>query len=56
MLQLTAALDGTKNPVTKFARDNKIECQLIKAGLPQQTQLHLALVMQAFKATSEYNA
>ena len=45
----------TKNPATKFVRNDRIECQLIKAGLTEQPNLYLALAMNAFKTTGEYD-
>ena len=37
----------SENLATKYARDNKIERQLIKAGLPTQDNSHLELAMGA---------
>ena len=56
MTELTRPWEVTENPATKFARDDKIERQLIKAGLATQPNLWLALAMSAFKATGEYDA
>ena len=55
MMELTKPLEITENPATKFARDDKIEHQLAKAGIAVQPSLHLALAMSVFKATGEYS-
>ena len=54
--KLTKPWEVSENPATKFARDDKYERQLMKAGLPDQQALRLSLVQAAFKATGElYN-
>ena len=55
MNQLTTHLDVMENSATKFARYDKIEKQLVKAGLTAQPNLCLALAMSAFKSTGEYD-
>ena len=45
----------TENPVTKFACNDKIECELIKARCPAQALLCLVLVMIEFKVTGKYD-
>jgi hypothetical protein len=53
--KLTEPWDGVENPATKFARDDIIERQLIKAGLPNQQPLRLALILAHIKSTGEYD-
>eukprot|EP00804_Cyclotella_cryptica_P011218 CCRYP_007736-RA/>CCRYP_007736-RA protein AED:0.38 eAED:0.38 QI:0/-1/0/1/-1/1/1/0/375 len=53
--KLTEPWDGIENPATKFARDDIIERQLIKAGLPNQQPLRLALILARVKSTGEYD-
>ena len=48
--------DGTENPATRFARDDKYERQLIKAGLPDQQALRLALAQGFARKSGEYEA
>ena len=52
---LTEPWDGAENPATKFVRDDVLERQLIKAQLPPQQGLRLALIQAAFKATGKYD-
>ena len=56
MTELTKPWEITENPATKFARDDKIERQLIKAGIKAQPNLRLALNMSAFKGIGKYDA
>ena len=56
MMELTKPWEITESPAKKFPRDNKIKCQLVKAGIATQPSLHLALAMSAFKATGKCNA
>ena len=53
--KLTEPWDGVENPATKFARDDIIERQLMKAGLPDQQPLRLALMLARLKSTGEYD-
>ena len=53
--KLTEPWDGVENPATKFARDDIIERQLIKAGLPNQQPLRLALMLARIKSMGEYD-
>eukprot|EP00804_Cyclotella_cryptica_P023556 CCRYP_018914-RA/>CCRYP_018914-RA protein AED:0.41 eAED:0.42 QI:0/0/0/1/0/0/2/0/281 len=53
--KLTEPWDGIENPATKFARDDIIERQLIKAGLHNQQPLRLALILARVKSTGEYD-
>jgi hypothetical protein len=58
--EITAKLmepwDGTENPATRFGRDDKYERQLIKAGLPDQQALRLALAQGFARKSGEYDA
>jgi hypothetical protein len=54
--ELTKPWEVSEHPATRYARDDKYERQLIKAGLPDQQALRLSLVQAAFKATGEYDA
>lgn len=54
--ELTKPWEVSEHPATKFARDDKYERQLIKAGLPDQQALRLSLAQSSFKATGEYDA
>jgi hypothetical protein len=53
--KLTEPWDGVKNPATKFARKDIIERQLIKAGLPNQQPLRLALMLARIKSMGKYD-
>lgn len=53
--ELTKPWEVSEHPATKFARDDKYERQLIKAGLPNQQALRLSLAQASFKATGEYD-
>ena len=53
MGKLTKPWEVKENPATKFAHNDKIKHQLIRAGFPAQTPLCLALTMSAFKATGK---
>ena len=52
--QLYEPWNLTENPVTKFARNDKIEKQLLKKGIAVQPLVRLALAKSAFQATGEY--
>ena len=52
--QLYEPWNLTKNPATKFARDDKIEKQLLKKGIAAQHLVRLALAKSAFQATGKY--
>ena len=53
--ELTKPWEVSEHPATKFARDDKYERQLIKAGLPNQQALRLSLAQASFKETGEYD-
>ena len=53
--KLTEPWDGNENPATRFARDDRYECHLIKAGLPNQQVLHLNIAQASFKVTGLYD-
>ena len=48
--------DGSENPASRFARDDQLERQLVKAGLPDQQALRLALAQTFAKNSGEYDA
>ena len=48
--------DGSENPATRFARDDQLERQLVKAGMPPQQQLRLAIAQTFARSTGEYDA
>ena len=48
---IDSALNSTKNPATKFKRNDKIEQQLEKVGISENPQHHLALFKAAIKHT-----
>ena len=54
--EFTKPWEVSENPATKFARDDKYEHQLLKAGLPDQQALWLSHAQAVFKATGEYDA
>lgn len=53
--KFTEPWDGIENPAIKFARHNIVERQLIKAGLPNQQPLCIALILVRVKSTGEYD-
>ena len=54
MKQLTTPWDINENVVTKFARDDRTEQLLTKAQIAPMPELRLALALDSFKATGEY--
>jgi bacterioferritin-associated ferredoxin len=48
--------DHVEAPATMFARGDKIECQLIKAGQPANPELRLAFALSTFEASGEFEA
>ncbi len=54
MKQLTTPWDINENVVTKFARDDRTEQLLAKAQIAPMPELRLALALDSFKATGEY--
>lgn len=54
-VKLNKPWNGVENSAMKFACNDSIEQQLIKAGLLNQQPLHHALILARVKATGEYN-
>ncbi|KAL7519267.1 hypothetical protein ACHAWX_004051 [Stephanocyclus meneghinianus] len=54
-LKLTKPWDGNQNPATHFTCDDHYECQLIKAGLPDQQVLCLNITLASYKTTGLYD-
>jgi hypothetical protein len=54
MKQLTTPWDINENVITKFARDDRTEQLLAKAQIAPMPELRLALALNSFKATGEY--
>ena len=49
------AWNPTENPATKFERDDKIEQQLVKVGIPPDPHCRLALFKAAVKRFGNYD-
>ena len=53
--ELTTAWDQVEAPTTLFERGDKIERQLVKAGIPAQPQLRLATALCWFQQSGEFD-
>ena len=53
--ELFAPWDQVEAPISMFERQDKIEKQLVKAGIPAQAELRLALARTWFEQTGEYD-
>eukprot|EP00956_Cyclotella_meneghiniana_P034840 scaffold108648_cov33-Cyclotella_meneghiniana.AAC.3 len=53
--ELFAPWDQVEAPTSMFERQDKIEKQLVKAGIPAQAELRLALARTWFEQTGEYD-
>eukprot|EP00804_Cyclotella_cryptica_P022255 CCRYP_017925-RA/>CCRYP_017925-RA protein AED:0.39 eAED:0.39 QI:0/-1/0/1/-1/1/1/0/386 len=54
--ELLKPWDHVEAPATMFARGDKYERQLIKAGIAAQPAMRLAVALAAFQASGEYDA
>jgi hypothetical protein len=55
LAKLMKPWDVKENPATKFARDDKLEKQLVKIGYSDQQKPRLAFALSAIKATGDYD-
>ena len=54
--ELLKPWDHVEAPATMFARGDRIECQLIKAGQMANPSLCLAFALSNFEASGKYDA
>ena len=54
--ELQKPWDMVEAPATMFARGDRIECQLVKAGQVENPNLCFAFALSNFEASGEYDA